>query len=54
LAYMWYSLTQFQENLKDIECDMTRAQIAQARRLADDWLKAHPAQHDTVAQLESR
>jgi TPR repeat protein len=54
LAYMWYSLTQFQENLKDIECDMTRAQIAQARKLAVVWLKAHPEEHDTVAQRNMR
>ena len=50
LAYMWYSLTQFGENIKEVECDMTRAQIAQARKMATDWLKAHPAEHDTVAQ----
>ncbi len=54
LAYMWYSLTQFQENLKEVECDMTRAQIAQARKMAVDWLKAHPAEHDTVAQQDRR
>lgn len=54
LAYMWYSLTQFQENLKDIECDMTRAQIAQARKMAVVWLKAHPEEHDTVAQRNMR
>ena len=42
LAYMWYSLTEFQENLKEVECDMTRAQIAKARKMAVDWLKAHP------------
>lgn len=54
LAYMWYSLTQFKENLKEIECDMTRAQIAQARKMADDWLKAHPDEQDTVAQQDRR
>jgi len=32
LAYMWFSLTQQQINLKEVECDMTRAQIAQARK----------------------
>jgi len=54
LAYMWYSLTRFQGNLKNIECDMTRAQIAQARKMADHWLKAHPDEHDTVAQQDRR
>jgi uncharacterized protein len=54
LAYMWYSLTQFRGNLKEIECDMTRAQIAQARKMANDWLKARPEEHDTVAQLGKR
>jgi TPR repeat protein len=54
LAYMWYALTQFQENLKEVECDMTGAQIAQARKMAIDWLKAHPAEHDTVAQQKRR
>ena len=54
LSYMWYSLTQFQENLKEVECDMTRAQIAQARKMAVDWLKVHPAEHDTVAQQDRR
>jgi uncharacterized protein len=50
LAYMWYSLTQFQGSLKQIACDMTRAQIAQAQKMALDWLRAHPEEHDTVAQ----
>jgi len=54
LAYMWYSLTQFRENLKEVESDMTRAQIAQARKMAVDWLKAHPAEHDTVAQQDRK
>lgn len=54
LAYTWYSLTQFRENLKEVESDMTRAQIAQARKMAADWLKAHPAEHDTVAQQDRK
>jgi hypothetical protein len=35
-AYMWFSLTQSRINLKEVECDMTPAQIAQARQLAVD------------------
>lgn len=54
LAYMWFSLTQFQGNLKQVECDMTRAQIAQARKMASDWLKQHPAEQDRVAQEDMR
>jgi TPR repeat protein len=53
-AYMWFSLTQSRINLKEVECDMTRAQIAQARQLAVDWLDAHPPEHDTVAQQDMR
>ena len=54
LAYMWFSLTQSQGNLKDVQCEMTRAQIALARNKAFDWLKAHLDEHDTVAQRDMR
>jgi hypothetical protein len=51
---MWYSLTQFRESTKEVERDMTRAQIAQARKMAADWLKAHPEEHYTVAQQDRK
>jgi TPR repeat protein len=41
-------------NLKEVEGEMTRAQIAQARQLTVDWLDAHPPEHDTVAQQGRR
>jgi TPR repeat protein len=52
VAYLWFSLTQTRTNLKEVECDMTRAQIAQARKMASNWLNAHPTEHDTVAQQD--
>jgi uncharacterized protein len=50
LAYMWFSLAQFEPNLKQAECSMTRAQVAQARKMASDWLRRHPAPQEEVAR----
>lgn len=52
LAYMWFSLTQHGTNLDDVKPHMTLAQIAQARRMSFDWLKAHPVERDSVAQQD--
>jgi hypothetical protein len=39
LADMWYTLANVDGNCKGVECDMTRAEIAQARKMATDWLR---------------
>jgi len=54
LAYMWFSLTESDTNLKEAECDMTPAQIAEARKMASDWLRQHPPQQEGTARLDTR
>lgn len=49
LAYMWFALAQSDENLKQAESHMTRAQVAQAQGMAFDWLKQNTTQQENVA-----
>ncbi len=44
LAYMWFALSHFEGFVKEVERDMTRAQIVQARQMASDWLRRHPGE----------
>jgi TPR repeat protein len=44
LAHMWFSLSPSHANLEVAERDMTRAQIAQARKMASDWVRRHPGE----------
>ena len=44
LAYMWFALSHFEGFVKEVERDMTRAQIVQARQMVSDWLRRHPGE----------
>ena len=48
LAYMWFNVAAIQgggdakENKDSLEQQMTREQVAEAKRLSREWLEAHP------------
>ena len=53
-AYMWFAIVGSSldpptdgGDMKQIAVHMTRAQIVQAQRLAEDWIKRHPWQRET-------
>jgi TPR repeat protein len=52
LAYMWFALASAESNLKEAESHMTRAQVAQAQRMAFDWSKRHTAQEQNAAKQD--
>jgi TPR repeat protein len=41
LAYMWFALASVDTNLKEAASHMTRAQVAQAQRMTQDWVRLH-------------
>jgi TPR repeat protein len=43
-AYMWFSLTNFKENLTYAKAQMTPTQILKAERMAAEWKSHHPDQ----------
>jgi TPR repeat protein len=52
LAYMWFALAPVDANLKEAALHMTPAQVAQAQRMAQDWIKQHSTQQEKVAVRE--
>jgi hypothetical protein len=52
-AYMWFAIvassvdSPTDDDMKQVARHMTRAQIIQAQRLAEDWIKRHPWQRQT-------
>jgi hypothetical protein len=52
-AYMWFAIVAStadsppDDDMKRVARHMTRAQIIQAQRLAEDWIKRHPWQQQT-------
>jgi len=52
-AYMWFAIVgssvdpPTDDDMKQVARHMTRAQIVQAQRLAQDWIKRHPWQRQT-------
>ena len=52
-AYMWFAIVgptvapPTDNDMKQVAQHMTRAQIVQAQRLAEDWIKRHPWQRQT-------
>ncbi len=47
-AYMWSSLgaatvPEARELMKELEAGLTKAEVAEARRLADEWRARYPA-----------
>ena len=40
-AYMWYAIAKALRQIKSLEPNMTRQQIAEAKRRAEEWKKAH-------------
>jgi uncharacterized protein len=52
LAYMWFALASAEGNLKEAQSRMTRAQVAQAQRMAFDWAKRHTAQEQKAARQD--
>ena len=59
-AYMWFAIVgssldpPTDDDMKRVARHMTRAQIVQAQRLAEDWVKRHPWQRQTnVATSQS-
>jgi TPR repeat protein len=51
LAYMWFVLAGIETNVKEAESRMTRPQVAQARKMASDWLRRHPAEQETLPKV---
>jgi len=49
-AYMWFAIVGFSvvpptdDDMKRVAQHMTKAQIVQAQRMAEDWMKRHPRQ----------
>jgi TPR repeat protein len=52
LAYMWFALASVDTNLKEAASHMTRAQVAQAQRMAFDWSKRHTPQEQNAAKQD--
>jgi TPR repeat protein len=52
-AYMWFAIVgssvdpPTDDDMRQVARHMTRAQIVQAQRLAEDWIKRHPWQRQT-------
>lgn len=44
LAYMWFALASVDTNLKEAASHMAPAQVAQAQRMAQDWVRQHATQ----------
>ena len=42
LAYMWFLLARTERNFSEAKAQMTPAQIAEAERMAADWINSHP------------
>jgi len=57
-AYMWSAILDSSSNpptdedIKRISRRMSKAQIAEAQRRAEDWIKRHPFETQTLAQAE--
>jgi uncharacterized protein len=43
-AYKYFKLSRFSSNLAEVKSDMTTAEIAEAERQTEKWIKAHPGQ----------
>jgi len=41
-AYMWFALAHCEDNLKQVQSEMTPAQILHARHMVEEWKKQHP------------
>ena len=41
-AYMWFALAHCEDNLKQVQSEMTPAQILQAQHMVEEWKKQHP------------
>src|SRR6266581_2184223 len=57
-AYMWFAIVgssvvpPTDDDMKRVARHMTKAQIVQAQRMAEDWIKRHTAQPANVAQAK--
>ena len=57
-AYMWFAIVgssvvpPTDDDMKRVARHMTKAQIVQAQRMAEDWIKRHTAQSANVAQAK--
>jgi TPR repeat protein len=43
-AYMWFAVAGGDDDMKQVARHMTKAQILQAQRMAEDWIKQHTLQ----------
>jgi len=41
-AYMWFALAHCEDNLKQVQSEMTPAQILHAQHMVEEWKKQHP------------
>src|SRR5437899_2319295 len=41
-AYMWFALAHCEGNLKQVQSEMTPAQILHAQHMVEEWKKQHP------------
>jgi len=57
-AYMWFAIVgssvdpATDDDIKKVARHMTKAQIVEAQRRAEDWIKRHTPHSETVAQAE--
>jgi TPR repeat protein len=51
LAYMWFALASVDTDLKEAASHMTPAQVAQAQRMAQDWVRQHATKQEEISSL---
>jgi hypothetical protein len=51
LAYMWFALASVDTNLKEAASHMAPAQVAEAQRMAQDWVSQHATKREEIASV---
>lgn len=53
-AYLWFAIVGDGGEMKRIARHMSRAQILQAQRMAEDWIQQHPLQRPVSVATSSK